>query len=554
MRLRLMTPLCALIFALTSILNSQSAQASASDCLSYGYDCTPGYNGSNASATSTRWAWSYYGGDIAQVANGYHNCTLYVAWRLAQSGMDNPGHSWGNATAWKDSIGRGDHNPTVGSIAWYGTGKFGHVAYVEQVSGGNVFVRADNYPANSSAKGYTTAGWVPASSVGMFLHAHDSGVPGSGNFVSYHGDVFRLVGGAPVYVSSWAPFGGAQTVSEMSDIDWSHLRTYPEDGTFVSGAQTGQVYRIAGGAPTYVGSWDPFGGPQPTTAIDQRAIDNAGSGTVWNHLNYRPTDGTFVSGAQTGQVYRIAGGAPTYVGSWDPFGGPQPTTAIDQRAIDNAGSGTVWNHLAQVPPSALPLVEPPTTVITPAEPEPAGSTPASPDPVAPGSALAPVAASAPSSQTTPLPVVLPKGPVSPGAFVPSDVGSPGKSLSRSTLRIGYVQWYSGRRTRSGRVGLNGEYLRLVNVGKKAETLRKFTLKNAHGHVFKLPNVVIGAGGTLTVYTGSGKNSKVRVYLGSKTGAWNDDHDIVQLRNNHEGVVHQVRWLRKGSGHSHFLNA
>jgi len=37
------------------------------------------------------------------------------------------------------------------------------------------------------------------------------------------------------------------------------------DGTFVS--YQGNVYRIAGGAPLYINAWAPFGGPQPTVAL-----------------------------------------------------------------------------------------------------------------------------------------------------------------------------------------------------------------------------------------------------------------------------------------------
>jgi surface antigen/chitodextrinase len=138
-------------------------------CFSYGYACTPGYTGANASGT---WAWTYYGGTWAQTPNGYHNCTLYVAWRLAESGMPSPGKSWGNAYQWAGSLGDGNHTPTVGSVAWWGVTNatpMGHVAYVEQVSGSNVFIRADNYDTTA---GYTTSGWVAASSVPLFLHPH----------------------------------------------------------------------------------------------------------------------------------------------------------------------------------------------------------------------------------------------------------------------------------------------------------------------------------------------------------------------------------------------
>jgi surface antigen len=153
-----------------AIWSSKAAKAaggaSLTGCLSYGYACTPGYDGSNARGT---WPWAHYGGQYAINANGYHNCTLYAAWRLERNGLADPGN-WGNAVEW---IGHTIHNrtPAVGSIAWWGGG-LGHVAYVEAIRGGEVFIRADNY-AGEHSNGYTAAKWIAASSVGAFLHPHD---------------------------------------------------------------------------------------------------------------------------------------------------------------------------------------------------------------------------------------------------------------------------------------------------------------------------------------------------------------------------------------------
>lgn len=161
-------------FALATIAISLGgtsvASASQTECFSYEYACTPGYDATN---TAGGWAWKYYGGSYALNANGYHNCTLYAAWRLEQNGLGNPG-LWGNAVEWIDHT---SHNstPAVGAIAWWGSevgGGFGHVAYVEQVRGSEVYVRADNY-IGAHSNGYTDAGWIPASSVDAFLHPHD---------------------------------------------------------------------------------------------------------------------------------------------------------------------------------------------------------------------------------------------------------------------------------------------------------------------------------------------------------------------------------------------
>jgi len=173
----------------------------------------------------------------------------------------------------------------------------------------------------------------------------------NGDFVVVRetGAVFRVAGGAPIYVSTWSAFGGAQPTKSISQAQLDAMATVPANGTFVVGAQRGEVYRIAGGAPLYVSNWAVFGGPQPTVTVDQAAIDNAGAGSLWNHLRTYPADGTFVSTSPRGEVYRIAGGAPLYVSNWAVFGGAQPTTTVDAGDIDNAGAGSVWNHLRTYP-------------------------------------------------------------------------------------------------------------------------------------------------------------------------------------------------------------
>ena len=136
----------------------------------------------------------------------------------------------------------------------------------------------------------------------------------------------------------------------MSQASFDSLRPVPADGTFVIGAQRGEVYRIAGGAPVYVSTWTAFEGSQPTMTIDQAAIDNAGAGGVWNHLNHRPADGTFIVGAQRGEVYRFAGGAPLYVSTWSPFAGPQPTVVVDQAVLDGSvGASGPLSHTRLTP-------------------------------------------------------------------------------------------------------------------------------------------------------------------------------------------------------------
>jgi|GEM_PF-2021188 len=240
-------------------------------------------------------------------------------------------------------------------IEWSST--WGHVTVVDRSVGSSVYAVEQNASLTGrhtyTMTGSTLTGQY-GSSVRGFMHAPANPATGGGGGsvadgsfiqVAGHPEIYRVAGGAATYVSTWTAFGGSQPTTAVSQATFDSLRPVPADGTFVVGAQRGEVYRIAGGAPTYVSTWTAFGGGQPTITIDVAAIDNAGAGGVWNHLNYRPADGTFVTGAQRGEVYRFAGGAPLYVSTWTPFGGAQPTVVVDLAALDSAGSGAAaFNH------------------------------------------------------------------------------------------------------------------------------------------------------------------------------------------------------------------
>jgi hypothetical protein len=79
----------------------------------------------------------------------------------------------------------------------------------------------------------------------------------------------------------------------LSPTQFDSLPDRPKKGTFLQGGSTGWIYRVSNGVASYVPSWAPYGGPQPTVVVDQAALDNAGTGGVWNRLTSgKPTVGT----------------------------------------------------------------------------------------------------------------------------------------------------------------------------------------------------------------------------------------------------------------------
>ena len=66
------------------------------------------------------------------------------------------------------------------------------------------------------------------------------------------------------------------------------------------------MYRVAGGAPVGLTSWNLYGGVQPYVTIDQWAIDNITDSHA--HLRRAPADGTVVEGLPSHAFWVFSGG------------------------------------------------------------------------------------------------------------------------------------------------------------------------------------------------------------------------------------------------------
>lgn len=281
---------------------------------------------------------------------GGHNCTNYVAYRLKSRGINasymagqGNGYQWGPvAAAHGVAV---DKSPRVGDIAWFdqkaGLSSNGHVAYVEAVdtTTGRVKVSEDNWGGDFDWR------WYLVADVTGFIHFGGTvsptpppppTPPGNGTFVrvNENGQVYRIAGGAPIYVSTWAGYGSVQPLTAISAATLAAMPTYPADGTFLTGTD-GRVYRVAGGAPLYVSTWASFGGSQPTVVVDAAAIANAGGSGVYGHLLATPRDGSFLRSAADSRTYVVAYGAPMYVPTWAAYGGTKSFVVVDPYELAN---------------------------------------------------------------------------------------------------------------------------------------------------------------------------------------------------------------------------
>lgn len=81
--------------------------------------------------------------------------------------------------------------------------------------------------------------------------------------------------------------------------------------------------------------------------------------------------------------------------------------------------------------------------------------------------------------------------------------------------------------------INGEYLRVCNVGTQPVDLAQFTLTDDNGHRWQLPALTIPVGHTVKIHSGVGENQgdpamQIAAYLQSDRPIWNNDGDEATL--------------------------
>jgi hypothetical protein len=126
-----------------------------------------------------------------------------------------------------------------------------------------------------------------------------------GTFVQVTGSpaIYRIAGGAPLYVSDPGRFGNP-VITPITSSQFASLNQVPADRTFLT-TTTGRVFRMAGGAPMGLSSWTVFGGvPLPSVTIDEWDIDNITSPLA--HLRTQPARGALVEGLPSQTYWRFA--------------------------------------------------------------------------------------------------------------------------------------------------------------------------------------------------------------------------------------------------------
>ena len=122
---------------------------------------------------------------------------------------------------------------------------------------------------------------------------------------------YRVAGGAPLFVSDLNAIGFNAVPTVVSATTITSMNAVPVDKTFLL-ANTGLIFRIAGGTPFPITSWTLFGGVRRYVLIDPWDITNVADPA--SHLRVKPKDGTIVEGLPSTTFWAFSGGGRYQVG------------------------------------------------------------------------------------------------------------------------------------------------------------------------------------------------------------------------------------------------
>jgi surface antigen len=288
-------------------------------------------------------------------------CTSWVAWRLhGHNQFEMPFHA--NADDWGSKAKKlgytVDKTPAIGSVAWWDTKTRSHVAWVESVNS-NKTVTIEEYNIGGSGKYDETT--IATSSPSGYIHFQDLATSFTdGSYVVHDSRVYRMAGGAPIYQAAWYNWG-KKPAGMATDKQWAKLKSVPADGTFLEGSTSKKIYRIVGGAPVYISSWAVVGGTKPVVIVPDASIEKAGQKTstgVYLHMTTYPAGKVYVTASPSNKIYQVTNGAALPLADWSSVGGVQPTVQIGDDDIAKAGAPTTdpYGHLMGVMTAPVPTI------------------------------------------------------------------------------------------------------------------------------------------------------------------------------------------------------
>lgn len=126
-----------------------------------------------------------------------------------------------------------------------------------------------------------------------------------------------------------------------------------------------------------------------------------------------------------------------------------------------------------------------------------------------------------------------------GAAMPADAATGSVHFTR-------VYYNSPGSDRGSNSSLNHEWVRVKNTTSKTKTLTGWTIRDRSHHVYKFPTFTLKSGKSVTLHTGTGKNTKTNLYWGQSWYIWNNSGDKATLKTATGATKDTCSWSGGGS--------
>lgn len=107
----------------------------------------------------------------------------------------------------------------------------------------------------------------------------------------------------------------------------------------------------------------------------------------------------------------------------------------------------------------------------------------------------------------------------------------------TNLAITKIRADSPGADRGSNASKNAEYLVIKNNTKKTIKLAGYSVRDSSGHVYRFPaKFALKPGKSVTVHTGTGKNTATHLYWGQRWYVWNNTKDTAKLQKGSKTVA------------------
>jgi hypothetical protein len=115
------------------------------------------------------------------------------------------------------------------------------------------------------------------------------------------------------------------------------------------------------------------------------------------------------------------------------------------------------------------------------------------------------------------------------------------------VHFGWIQYNGAGADNRTNASLNAEWVQIHNAGRAAVQLKGYKVRDVTGYTYTFGKFSLGAGKTVTVRTGKGRNTAANLYWGRGSYVWNNSgKETATLLNTKGKGVDSCSW--KGTGH------